>query len=133
MNVDWAILALCFEVKLKTNWIISRYIFYIQSICDKAVCCMKYLGELSIEFINCALSHLFLNQLYIRFIFSYFLLIRITSRGNLAVFVCMNAYNSVSIKARDTKFGLLVNVYHTYVQLIRNTVCHAQYPSKLVF
>lgn len=67
------------------------------------------------------------------FIFSHFLLKRITSRVNLAVSVCMNANNSASMKARGTKFCNEVTVYYTNVQLKGNTVCQAQYPSKLVF
>lgn len=39
--------------------------------------------------------------------------------------VCMNAQISAIMKARDTKFGMKIPIYHRQLQFIANSRCHA--------
>lgn len=47
--------------------------------------------------------------------------------------VCMNTHNSVSITARDIKFGTMIAVNHTQIKLILNIGCHAQRLCESIF
>lgn len=67
-----------------------------------------------------------LKKLFIVYIF----MCRVTKRINLAIFVCINTHNSVTIGYRATKFGIKAAVYHMQTNFSSVIGCHFHCPRK---